>query len=322
MIKIAITTGDSDGVGPEIATKALCKIGPKRNVQFVLWRSKKFPKKYLNRIDRVFNRTTVPSWSATQKIDMDYHKTLVDIESYLAPAKWVEEMGKAGSQNKIDGLVTAPLSKAGIVQAGMKDIGHTEILRRTCKVKNLYMTFLGKRFNVVLLTGHTSIKKAYDDINSELLEDCIRKTASALDILSASDRKKPIGVVGLSPHAGEEGVIDKKEKDVYWPLIKKLRKKKVSLSDPLVPDVCFQEKYWKQHSFYIASYHDQGLIPFKMAHSAMPGVQISLGLPFVRTSVAHGTAKDIFGKEKADETSMVNAIEIAMKLIKSKPVKW
>ena len=322
MIKIALTSGDFDGVGPEIVTKALSKIRPKKDVQFILWRSHRFPKKYLRHIDRHFNRLTVPTWAATQKVDYDYHRTLVDIESYSPPAKWVEEMGRAGNQHSIDALVTAPLSKTGIVQAGMKDIGHTEILRRTTKSQNVFMTFLGQKFNVVLLTGHTAIRKAYDKISSELLEDCVRNVVGALELLPASRRNKPIGLVGLSPHAGEGGVIDKKEAEIYYPLVKKLRKMKVNISDPLVPDVCFQEKYWNKYSFYIASYHDQGLIPFKMVHSAMPGVQLSLGLPFVRTSVAHGTAKDIFGKNKADETSMVNAINVAIKLIKSKPVKW
>ena len=101
-----------------------------------------------------------------------------------------------------------------------------------------------------------------------------------------------------------------------------MKKRKVQLTEPLVPDVCFQEKYWNQYSYYVASYHDQGLIPFKMAHGPISGVQVSLGLPFVRTSVDHGTAKDIFGKNKANEASMKKAIEVAMNLVQKKSVKW
>ncbi len=320
--KIAITTGDSDGIGTEIASKALYNLRPKRGVQFYLWRSANTTKRDLRKIDRYFKRKTVSSWPEALRTPPDFYKTLIDIESPLPPAQWVELMAKAGMSKSIDALVTAPLSKTEIINSGFKDNGHTDILKRISKTKDVYMCFLGNDFNVTLLTGHLSIKKAYDRITEDNLKKCIQLTKKMAQKLPTNKKLKPIALVGCNPHAGEQGVIDSKEQNLYSPLIKKLNTKKVIIDGPLVPDVCFQESIRKKYSFYIASYHDQGLIPFKMVHGTHSGVQYSLGLPFVRTSVDHGTAKDIFGKNKADSRSMENAIKIAIKLIKDKPITW
>lgn len=320
-LHIAITTGDSNGIGCEISAKALARIRPHQGVQFFLWRSPSIPRRHLQLIDRHFKRITVQDWpSALRHKSADYNKTLIEIESPLAPAKWVETMAKAGMSKTIDALVTAPLSKTEIVSSGLKDNGHTDILKRISKQKNIYMCFLGKEFNVVLLTGHTSIKKAYTQINEDLLKNCLTLTHELKEHLPYRQKSKPIGVVACSPHAGEEGIIDDKERLVYRPVLNEL--KNISSQGPLVPDVCFQKSFWKKYSFYIASYHDQGLIPFKMVHGANSGVQLSLGLPFIRTSVDHGTAKDIYNKNKADSGSMENAIRIAIRLLKQKTITW
>ncbi|MCJ8276599.1 MAG: 4-hydroxythreonine-4-phosphate dehydrogenase PdxA [Bdellovibrionales bacterium] len=249
--RLAITSGDIDGIGAEVTAKSLAKIRPQKGIQFYLWRSHHFPKRYLRLIDRYYNRVRVHSWPQALKADSDYYKTIIDIESPLPPPKWVEQMGKAGASKSIDALVTAPLSKTGVIAAGMKDSGHTGILKRVTKTPEVFMTFLGKDFNVVLLTGHTSIKKAYDQINVDKLETCINLTHKFKPILPARWAQKPIALVGCNPHAGEEGLIDKKEMDVYGPAMKLFSRRKVNLAGPLVPDVCFQEKYWKNYSFYI-----------------------------------------------------------------------
>ena len=101
-----------------------------------------------------------------------------------------------------------------------------------------------------------------------------------------------------------------------------MRQKRIRLTEPLVPDVCFQALERRKYSYYIASFHDQGLIPFKMLHGSDSGVQYSLGLPFVRTSVDHGTAKDIFGKNKAKSGSMEQAINVAIRILKNKQLVW
>ena len=320
--KVALTTGDQNGIGCEVTAKALNRIRPQKGVQFYLWRSPQTSRRDLKLIDRYFKRTTVRSWPLALQTPVDYYKTIIDIESPLPPAKWVETMAHSGLSKSIDALVTAPLSKTEIVRSGFKDNGHTDILKRVTRQKDVFMCFLGKEFNVVLLTGHSSIKKAYDKIDSDLLSCCIMQTQTLLKNLPSRRRLKPIALVACNPHAGEEGVIDKKELSTYAPVIKKLRSRKFNITAPLVPDVCFQQSEWKKYSFYIASYHDQGLIPFKMTHGVDTGVQYSLGLPFIRTSVDHGTAKDIFGKNKACSGSMENAIKVAIKLLNNKPITW
>jgi 4-hydroxythreonine-4-phosphate dehydrogenase len=316
--KIAITTGDIDGIGSEVTSKALYRIRPQRGVQFFLWRSPMMPSKELRKIDRSFKRVTVSSWPEALKLPVSNHKVLVDIQTHLPPARWVEMMAQAAMSKKIDGIVTAPLSKTGVIQAGYRDNGHTGILQRVSKSKELFMSFLGKHMNVTLVTGHTSVKKAYDQITSERLQNCIGLTHRLLPYLSRRYQGKPIGLVGCNPHAGESGLIDPKEIKIYEPVLKKMRQKKIKISGPLIPDVCFQDKERKKYSFYIASYHDQGLIPFKMLHGTETGVHVTLGLPFIRTSVDHGTAKDIFGQNKAHSGSMEEAILTAVKLIKNK----
>lgn len=320
--KIALTTGDIDGIGSEVTSKALNNLRPKRGVQFYLWRSSNTPRRDLLKIDRYFKRRTVTSWPEAMRTPPDFYKTIIDIESPLPPPQWVELMAKAGMSKSIDALVTAPLSKTEIINSGFKDNGHTDILKRVSKTNDVYMCFLGKDFNVTLLTGHVSLKKAYNGISEENLKKCIQLTRKISQKLAFNKKSKPIAIVGCNPHAGEFGIIDKKEDEIFRPLIKKMNNKKAPLAGPLVPDVCFQTHERKKFSFYIASYHDQGLIPFKMIHGANSGVQYSLGLPFIRTSVDHGTAKDLFGKNKADSGSMENAIKVAIKLIKNKPITW
>lgn len=322
LFRVAITTGDIDGIGSEVTAKALARLRPQRNVQFYLWRSPKTNQKDLKRIDRYFRRVQVTSWPEALAATPDFGKTIIDIESPLPPSRWVETSAKGAFSGSIDALVTAPLSKTSIIKSGMRDNGHTDILKRVTKTKQVFMSFLGKEMNVTLMTGHTSLKKAYDKIDEDLLRTCIEQSMSLTTKLSAKFKKKPLAVVGLNPHAGEEGVIDKKEDDVYKPVIKKFRQKKWAVVGPLVPDVCFQDQERKKYSCYVASYHDQGLIPFKMLHGAHSGIQYSLGLPFIRTSVNHGTAKDIFGKNKADSGSMERAIEIAIKMLNGKNVVW
>ena len=318
-IRIAITTGDTDGIGLEITTKALARIKPEKGVQFFLWRSSKACKKNLKILDSFFHRKLFHDWLKASKEDYN-HKTLLEIESQAPPAKWVEWMGEAGLASSIDALVTAPISKTEIRNAGLKDCGHTDILKRVTGQKNVFMAFLGKKFNVVLLTDHIPIEKVAEQIDEDLLETCILKTHDFKKYLDSKRKTRPIGLVGLNPHASEKGIIGKEEIRIFQNVLKKIKERKIPISQPLVPDVCFQKKFWKNYSFYIASYHDQGLIPFKMIHSDKHGVQISLGLPFPRVSVDHGTAKDLFGKNKADPTSMEQALLVAIKILKNKSI--
>jgi 4-hydroxythreonine-4-phosphate dehydrogenase len=213
-------------------------------------------------------------------------------------------------------LVTAPLSKTTIVKAGYKDLGHTEMLARISGQQNLFMGFLGSKFNVVLATGHKPLGQAVQAWQPEILQRAMAAANELRSILPARRRKLAIGLVGLNPHAGENGLIG--EEELWMAKVARSTDKSILVEGPLVPDSAFLPHMWKKFSVYVSPYHDQGLIPFKLVHGFSQGVHLTLGVPFVRTSVDHGTAKDLFGRNKADSGSMTEALQTAIKLVKER----
>lgn len=313
--RIVITTGDFDGVGTEVASKALDRVGPKKGYQFFVWRSSQIPQRDLRRFSREFKIQKVLSWpQALQQSDGDY-KTLIDIESNISPALWIEHTAQAGLFGHIDAIVTGPLSKTEIRRAQMKDRGHTDILRRVCE-RELFMGFIGEEFSTILLSDHIPLSEAPSRITKESLKSAIQHAIDLHTVLPPKHSKKSIGVLGLNPHAGEDGIIGKEESEVHLPVVKSFAKSKIPVIGPLVPDLAFQKSNRDKVSVFIANYHDQGLIPFKSLHKSNTGAHVTFGLPFVRTSVDHGTAKDIFGKNKAEYASMVEALNWAVKMVK------
>ncbi len=305
-----ITTGDTDGIGTEIVSNALAKIKPKKNVSFYLWRSPQTPKAHLKKIDSVFQRITVRSWPETLSYNKLKYKHLIDINSNLPPAKWVEMTAKLGQLQQIQALVTAPMSKIQIQNAKMKDLGHTDILRRVTKSGPLYMGFLGKKFSVILLSDHIPIKNVSKNTTLFSIENGISAARVLRSLMNKKQGRKPICLLGLNPHAGEQGLIGEEEKQLHTIVTKKQK----DLIGPLSADTAFLPKNINRFSVFIANYHDQGLIPFKTLHGQKNSVHITIGLPFIRTSVDHGTAKDIFGKKQADFSSMYKALKYALHL--------
>ncbi|MDZ4677280.1 MAG: 4-hydroxythreonine-4-phosphate dehydrogenase PdxA [Oligoflexia bacterium] len=316
-LRIAITSGDAHGIGPEVVAKALNKIGPRKNVQFLLWRNSEFPKRDLQRIKKEFKLISTNSWAEALTKMPSSNKELVDICLNSNPATWVEEAASACFFKHLDGLATAPLSKPTIKASGLKDIGHTDILKRISKTQNVYMTFLGSEFNVMLATGHCPISQVSSKLSAHSIETAVLSATRFIKTLHhlgvKNIIKKPLGVLGLNPHAGDAGLIGNEEFEFIQPVLERLKEQKVALEGPLVPDSAFTPNHWARYSLYLALYHDQGLIPFKTVHG-QKGVHVTWGLPFVRTSVDHGTAFDIAGLDKADATSMRLAIEWALKL--------
>lgn len=313
--RVAITTGDEDGIGFEVAAKALYKLGPQSKVQFFLWRTDRADPRYLRLIDKKWKRITVDNLEEAAKIEGPY---LVDIASDLAPAEWVVKTARACMSGQLHALVTGPLSKTAIKDAGLKDIGHTDILKRISKVRQVNMGFAGPKFNVVLATGHIGVAQVSKKLNFEVLSNALLNADRMRKALPANKRHKPIGILGLNPHAGEEGLIGAEEHLLFPKLLTFAKKNSIPVVGPLVPDAAFLPQFWGKFSLYLALYHDQGLIPFKMIHGQESGAHISLGIPFVRTSVDHGTAKDIFGKDRANPNSMSDAIQWALKLARQK----
>lgn len=312
---IAITTGDVDGIGLEITLKALCKLGPQKNCIFIVYKSAKTNHKYLTNLSKKFE---VIKYSSTKDFiinqkKINSYKHLVLINSNQRPPNWVVDATRLCLSKKISGIATAPMSKTLIASTGLPDKGHTDIFKRLCRTKNVFMCFLGTKFNVFLLTDHIPIQDISKHLNKLRIQTGLTK---ALSIVNKNHR--PIAVLGLNPHAGEEGLLGQEEKQNIIPIIKKMaRSSGKKIIGPLSPDVCFQKKYWDLYAMYVCPYHDQGLIPFKMIHGRQGGIHLSVGLPFIRTSVDHGTAKDIYGKNIADWQPMKRAIEYCVQAVSS-----
>lgn len=314
---LVITTGDADGIGFEVSAKALLALGPQKGFTFYLFHSDDWQNRndivYIKKILSRFRVVTVNSLKAALVLPRNNYD-LIEIVSTASPAVWVRDAAKLCAAGKLDGITTAPLSKIEIKNSGIKAIGHTEILQKAAHAKHVFMAFRGSKMNVVLATGHVGIKRV--KITPMVLNAAVSAADRFRKFLPDKVRKLPIGVVALNPHSGERGIIGNEEVRSYVPTLKKLSRRGLKIEGPLVPDVVFAKERWKKYSVLVASYHDQGLIPFKLLHGfSDPGVHLTLGIPFVRTSVDHGTAKDIFGQNKANPRSMIAAIKLAVALI-------
>lgn len=281
-MKIAITTGDVDGIGLEVTLKALARIKIPRNAEVHIYLHSKF----------------------TQKARKKLPKTCQLISRDDSPAIWVEEAIQNCLNKKMDVLVTGPLSKPEFIRAGFSDLGHTEMLARMTKKSDLVMSFWGKTFNLALLTNHLPLSSVSTAVTFERILQVHSLCQKALETLDPQRKRYPNLLLGLNPHAGDQGLIGTEE--AQWKPVPGLR-------GPVPADSAFEKEALKKIGVIIACYHDQGLIPFKMAHGFKTGVHVTLGLPFLRTSVDHGPAKDLFGKNKAEMGSMKAAIEMALK---------
>jgi 4-hydroxythreonine-4-phosphate dehydrogenase len=212
-------------------------------------------------------------------------------------------------EGRIHGLATCPISKLAMHMAGEDFAGHTELLAQRTKTSGYVMMLAGNRLRVALVTIHLPLSKVPAKLTTETVFKTIRITDEALR--SAFGIPKPrLAVAALNPHAGEEGLFGDEEVRVISPAIEKARGTGMDVSGPHPPDTLFYKALNGRWDAVVCIYHDQGLIPFKMVHFA-DGVNVTLGLPIVRTSVDHGTAYDIAGTGKADPGSLVAAITMA-----------
>jgi 4-hydroxythreonine-4-phosphate dehydrogenase len=214
------------------------------------------------------------------------------------------------------GLVTAPVQKSVINQAGIAFSGHTEFLAERCGIGKVVMMLAGKGLRVALVTTHLPLR----DVASAIT---VEEVSTTLKILHAELRQKfgiadpRILVCGLNPHAGENGYLGREELDIIEPVLHELRQQGMQLEGPLAADSLFTPAHLQTADAVLAMYHDQGLAPFK-ALSFGEAVNITLGLPFVRTSVDHGTALSLAGTGKAGAASLHAAIELAAQLCTGK----
>jgi len=284
-----VTMGDPGGIGPEVIRKALTHRSILRRGRFIVIGDKKI-------LGRISSSVTV--------VDVPYRSAGEGALKFLDLAVAVIKDGIA------DALVTAPLSKKAVNQFSANFVGHTEYLAQAFDVKNFDMMFIAPQVRLTIVTRHVPLKDVSRLITPKVVFDSIALMARTLK----DDFKIPtpkIAVLGLNPHAGEGGLLGTEDRKCIVPAILKAKAQGIRAQGPFPADTFFAH-----HAGYdgiIAMYHDQGLAPLKGMYMKEL-VNYTAGLPFVRTSPAHGTAFDIAGKNKADPSSMIAAIKLACEL--------
>jgi len=230
-----------------------------------------------------------------------------------AAAENVIQCADACLAHELDAMVTAPLSKKHLKQAGYDFPGHTELLAHLSQTNVYAMAFLSEKLKVVLATVHQPLQLAIQSLSAERILKKIKVTLDEFPRLGLPCRK--MAVAGLNPHAGEEGILGTEEREIIKPAIQKARRlfPEVAIAGPLPADTIFYRAAQGEFDVVLALYHDQGLAPMKLLGFG-EAVNVTLGLPFIRTSVDHGTAFDIAGQGIAKPDGMINAIKWAHRL--------
>jgi len=326
---VAVTMGDASGIGPEIIVKAFLNPEIQNTVRVMVVGDARIMKsalKFAKGSPLEVNAIKDPSEARFLRgmIDVldlgNLEPSKVKIGQICAPCgkaavEYLEKAIKLAMNKEIDAIATAPINKEAIRKAGYRFDGHTEILAKRTKTKNYAMMFVSDPFWVMLVTTHLPLSKVSKAINKKKVLQTIKL---ANEFLYKIRGKKPkIGVAGLNPHAGEGGIFGNEEKKVIKPAVDEARKMGINVKGPISPDGIFYLANVGLFDIVIAMYHDQGLIPLKLL-SFNRSVNVTVGLPIIRTSVDHGTGFDIAGKGWANPTSLVEAIKVAAHFAKSR----
>jgi len=323
---IGVTMGDPAGIGPEVTLKALTYPEIKKKCRPVVIGDLRLLSKAAKRLSLKPQLRPVDSPGKTRAgegIEVVSMTRLEDIKPG-APGK---EAGRASGlyigkavdlalSGKIDALVTAPINKESFNSGGYPYPGHTEFLAGLTKTKNFAMMLMGPKLKVILLTAHCALR----DVSGRL---SVRETLRIIELTSRSLKlyfglnKVRLALAALNPHASEGGLFGDEESAILGPAAAAARKKGVDISGPLPSDALFYYAARGKYDAVICPYHDQGLIPLKLLHFEN-GVNVTLGLPIIRTSPDHGTAYDIAGKGTANPESMKAAIMTAVDMVKAK----
>lgn len=287
--RIAITAGDPAGIGPEIAGKAA------RDARV------------LEACEPVIYAEPSPEPVAVGEVSAAAGRA-----AYATIVRAVED-ARAGD---VQAIATAPINKAAFARAGIRWKGHTDLLAHLCGVSRAAMMFHAPELNVVLATVHVPLRDVPQLLTPALVEDVLALTADSLPQFGIAAPR--IAVAGLNPHAGEDGLLGTEEQQVLAPAIAAARARGLDVSGPWPADTVFGRAARGEFDVVLACYHDQGLIPVKLLAFGR-AVNVTLGLPIIRTSVDHGTAFDIAGHGTADAGSMVEAVLLAARLARARP---
>jgi len=336
---IAITMGDPAGIGPEIAVKALleksiheiCKpliVGDAVVFDQIITLLK-LPVK-VNAISKVadakfeFGTIDVFDLTITDITKLQFGK--IDAMCGEASFQAVKKAIELAMAKEVDATVTGPINKKSINEAGHHFAGHTEIYAHFTGTKKYAMLLVEDHINVIHVSTHVSLRQACDLVKKERILQVIELLRNGLMQLGKTNLK--IGVAGLNPHAGDSGLFGTEDEEEILPAVQEAKRLGYDVEGPVPPDTMFAKAAMGAYGGVVAMYHDQGHIPFKLAGfkwnaekqqmDSVKGVNITMGLPIIRTSVDHGTAFEIAGKGIASADAMILAIESAVQLSKNK----
>ena len=324
---IGITMGDPTGIGPEIIVKALSMEEPFQACRPIVFGDREV----LSRAIQIQSLST--TLEITEKIPEDGYLSgkifllpvsRLDITSLRfgqpdracgeAMVRYIEEAVKWVTRGALDAITTCPINKQAINAAGYSFPGHTELLGHLTQASPVAMMFLGSKWKIVLVTTHLPLKDVSGWITASRILSTLRLTDEGMKKYFGIPHPK-MAVLGLNPHCGEGGLLGEEEKKEVLPAIAEAKSLGMDVEGPFPADSFFSLSGRTVFDAVISMYHDQGLIPIKML-DFKEAVNFTLGLPFIRTSVDHGTAYDLAGKGLADSTNLVKAILTAANLSK------
>src|SRR5579871_1464860 len=335
---LAITMGDPAGIGPEIIVKACARLGDRLasgDLKLLIIGSRRA----LDQANRQLGSgLDVPAVAADDKDWPSLSFLQADTESErIAPGvlsadggrfayKAVEQGVRLSLAKRVGGIVTAPLNKEALNKAGYHYPGHTEMLAELTGVRGSVMLLAHGNMRVSHVSTHVALADVPSRLTPQRLRLVIDLTHKAL--LGLGIARPKIAVAALNPHAGEGGLFGRQDIDVVEPTVRRLREQGYDVEGPVPGDTVFVKLHARQYDAVVAMYHDQGHIPVKLLGfsvdaktgrwEALSGVNVTLGLPIIRTSVDHGTAFDIAGRGIASETSLIEAIDLAVTLARAR----
>lgn len=326
---VAITMGDPSGIGPEVVLKALARpeirkachpfvLGDLGVLKRTVHGKQRAPKLVPGGQGRAASEKTgavsvhcLSSLSPGESRPGHPSKGCGE-----ASYRYIKTAAELVLSHAADAMVTAPIGKKVLQLAGYPYPGHTELLAELTRTPECRMMLLGKGLKVVLVTVHLPLAQVSREITRKRVRATLELTETALRKYFGVSRPR-LAVAALNPHAGEDGIFGLEETRVILPAVEEARLEGIRAYGPFPADSLFYQAVRGEYDAVVCMYHDQGLIPLKLLHF-FGGVALTIGLPFIRTSVDHGTAYDIAGKWTADDSSMREAILLAARLVRHK----
>ena len=314
---LALTMGDVNGIGPEVLAKALARPEPwgwcrplVLGSVAALAEARRFAP---DCPEPVAGEEPLPRTQGVAVFEADMtapvrRPGVLDVEAGRCAGAWIEEAVRRCQDGRAAGMVTCPIHKVGFQGAGYAFAGHTDMIADLCGAKDYRMCLFTETMRIVHISAHCSLRAALDAVETERIIDTIEIADGALRRIGFAEPR--IAVAGLNPHAGEGGAFGREEIETIGPAVEACVARGMKCTGPYPPDTVFRRMAQREFDVVIAMYHDQGHIPLKLI-AMEEGVNVTLGIPIVRTSVDHGTAYEIAGQGVADESSLVAALKLA-----------